>query len=123
MYCNYQSVFDEMVTLVPNANIYEIKKNRDGKIRFPIYINEKLKTTDLDALMLSVRANNCLHRAGYRTIGDVVESIDSFENLKNIRNCGDKSIREITEKVFCYQYSQLDASKKIKFIHRGLELN
>ena len=63
-----QNVFDEILTLVPTTRFSEIKKNRGGRLRFPIYISEKLYETEIEALDLSVRSSNCLHRAGYRTI-------------------------------------------------------
>lgn len=118
-----QRVFDEILTLVPTAKFSEIKKNRGGKLRFPIYINEKLRTTELEALELSVRSSNCLHRAGYRTIGELVEAIESSDDLKKIRNCGARSIDEIMEQLFCYQYCQLDTPQKIKYINKVIDLN
>ena len=118
-----QSVFDEILTLVPTAKFSEIKKNRNGRLRFPIYITEKLRETEIEALDLSVRSSNCLHRAGYRTIGVLVETIETFDDLKRIRNCGEKSVREIMENLFCYQYCQLGTQQKVKYIHKVLELN
>lgn len=118
-----QNVFDEILTLVPTERFSEIKRNRGGRLRFPVYITDKLRETEIEALELSVRSSNCLHRAGYRTIGELVESIEIFDDLKRIRNCGEKSVREIMEQLFCYQYCQLDASKKVKYIHKVLELN
>lgn len=118
-----QNVFNEILALVPTADFSKIKKNRDGRLRFPVYITDKLKETEIEALELSVRSSNCLHRAGYRTIGQLVEAIETFDDLKKIRNCGDKSVREIMEQLFCYQYCQLDTSRKVKYIHRVLELN
>ena len=117
-----QRVFDEILALVPTAKFSEVKKSV-GKLRFPIYISEKLKETDIEVLELTVRSSNCLHRAGFSTIGELVESIDSMDDLKKIRNCGAKSVNEIMEKLFCYQYGQLDASQKVKYINRVLELN
>lgn len=118
-----QKIFEEILTLVPTANFSEIKKNRGGKLRFPIYINDKLRETDIEALELSVRSSNCLHRVGYKTIGNLVETIESSEDLSRIRNCGAKSVDEIMEQLFCYQYCQLDATQKVKYIHKVLELN
>lgn len=118
-----QKVFDEILTLVPTAKFSEMKKSNNGRLRFPIYINEKLKETDLEALDLSVRSSNCLHRAGFHTIGELLESIESMDDLKRIRNCGAKSVNEIMEKLFCYQYCQLDSGQKKKYIYRVLELN
>ena len=118
-----KKVFEEIVTLVPTADFMEIKKRRGGKLRYPIYINQKLRTTELEALELSARSSNCLHRAGYKTIGELVEAIESSEDLKKIRNCGAKSIDEIMEQLFCYQYCQLDRPQKIKYIEKVLKLN
>lgn len=118
-----QKIFEEIMTLVPNADITGIKERRDGKLRFPIYLNEKLNETELEALDLSVRSSNCLHRAGFRTIGDLVNSINGREDLMRISNCGKRSIDEIMEKLFCYQYQQMENGGKIKHINRVLELN
>lgn len=118
-----QTVFDEIMRLVPAADFATIKRKRGGKLRFPIYINKSLMETDIEALDLSMRSGNCLYRAGYRTIGEVVEGIESSEDLKRIRNCGAKSVDEIMEKLFCYQYGLIDNSKKVSYINRVLELN
>ena len=118
-----EMIFKEIIQLVPTANLAEIKHRRGGKLRYPIYINEKLKSVDLEVLELSMRANNCLHRAGFETIGDLVEKINGSEDLQRIRNCGAKTIDEIMEKIFCYQYSLLSQEKKVKYINRILELN
>lgn len=118
-----QQVFDEILKLVPTANFAEIKKNRGGKLRYPIYINDRLMETELEALELSVRSSNCLHRAGYRTIGELVEAIESSEDLKKIRNCGTKSIDEIMGQLFCYQYGLLPNERKVGYINKVLELN
>ena len=123
MYDKCKEIFEEMVTLVPAMNLSELKKLGDGKLKFPIYLNSRLYETDIETLELSARASNCLHRAGFATIGELVEAIDSFDDLKKIRNCGDKSVKEIMQKLFCYQYSQLDTTKKIKYINKILALN
>lgn len=116
-------VMEKIETIAPGVNFFAIKKRRGGKLRFPMYINKELKETELEILDLSVRSSNCLHRAGYHTIGELVEDIEFSEDLKKIRNCGAKSIDEIMEKLFCYQYTMLDDSKKIKYIQQVLELN
>ena len=72
---------------------------------------------------MSVRSSNCLHRAGYRTIGELVEAIESGDDLRKIRNCGARSIDEIMEKLFCYQYEQLDEGQKVRYINKVIELN
>lgn len=118
-----KEIYQEIMRLVPTANLAGIKERRKGKIRFPIYINKSLMETSLDALDLSMRSNNCLHRAGFETIGELVEAIESSEDLKRIRNCGAKSIDEIMEQLFCYQYGLIPMDGKVKYIKRVLELN
>ena len=118
-----QTVFDEILRLVPNARLREIKEKNDGKLKFPIYMKESLKETGIDVLELSVRSSNCLHRAGFNTIWDLVDTIETMDDLRKIRNCGSKSVNEIMEQLFCYQYCQLDATQKIRYINKVLELN
>ena len=116
-------IFEEMEMLVPTADFMEIKKQRNGKLKFPIYINEKIKTTELELLELSVRSSNCLRRAGFKTVGELVEVIEGSEDLRKIRNCGSKSVDEIMEQLFCYQYCQLDTPQKNKYINKLIDLN
>lgn len=99
------------------------KSKKERRLRFPMYVNETLMTTELDVLDLSQRSSNCLHRAGFRTIGQLVETIDGSEDLKKIRNCGTKSVNEIMEKLLCYQYEKLDDAGKKRYLKRILELN
>lgn len=99
------------------------KCKKERRLRFPMYMNETLMTTELDVLDLSQRSSNCLHRAGFRTIGQLVETIDGSEDLKKIRNCGIKSVNEIMEKLLCYQYEKLDDAGKKRYLKRILELN
>ena len=116
-------LFIEMMRIVPEFDINDIRRRRGGKMKFPIYINNVLKTMDIDSLDLSVRSNHCLHRAGYRTVADVVESIESSEDLKKIRNCGAKSVDEIMKQLFVYQYTQLTPDRRIRFLKRVVDLN
>ena len=118
-----KKIFEEMRRLVPEANLGAIKERRGGKLRFPIYINKELMNTELDVLELSVRSSNCLRRVGYHTIGELVEGIESREDLRKIRSCGVKSVDEIMEKLFCHQYMILPENRKVKYIQEVLQLN
>ena len=57
---------------------------------------KKLETS-IDDLDFSVRAYNCLKRAGVNTLGDLT-SKSELEMMK-VRNLGKKSLREVMEKV------------------------
>jgi DNA-directed RNA polymerase alpha subunit len=72
---------------------------------------------------LSVRAQHCLQRAGYKTIGDVVSGIDGKEDLLKIRSMGKLSANEVMVSLCCFQYSLLSEDGKERFVKRVLELN
>ena len=82
----------------------ELHDKKDGNFKFPVYLKERYKTVDIDALELSVRSQNCLRRAGFQTVYDLISGIRGMEDLKRIRNCGVNSSREIMENLFLFQY-------------------
>ena len=63
-------------------------------------------------LELSVRSENCLLRAGIRTIGDLIQY--TREDLLKIRNLGKISLKEIEEKLgaFDLTLSSIKAESK-----------
>lgn len=65
-------------------------------------IPPKLYQTSIDELELSVRAYNCLKRAGITTIGQVLELGE--EDLLAVRNFGHKSLEELREKLIAHNY-------------------
>ena len=115
--------FKEMMEMNPGFDIMEIKKRNEGKFRFPIYLTEDMKNTEIEMLQLSVRSNNCLRRAGINTIGDFLECVSCEEDLKKIRNCGDKSVKEIMQKVFCWQYEMIGEDIQKLFVENVIKLN
>jgi DNA-directed RNA polymerase subunit alpha len=64
-------------------------KQEDSKLK-------KLETS-IDDLDLSVRAYNCLKKAGITTLGDLTEKSES--EMEKIRNLGKKSLKEVIEKI------------------------
>ncbi len=59
--------------------------------------NQKALETSIDDLDLSVRAYNCLKRAGILTLHDLVDK--SENEMMKIRNLGKKSLKEVMDKV------------------------
>ena len=59
--------------------------------------NVKILETSIDDLDLSVRAYNCLKRAGITTLKDLVNK--SENEMMKIRNLGKKSLKEVIDKV------------------------
>ena len=59
--------------------------------------NQKALETSIDDLDLSVRAYNCLKRAGILTLHDLVDKTEN--EMMKIRNLGKKSLKEVMDKV------------------------
>ncbi len=71
--------------------VVEIKPEEE-KSRIP----ERIAGTSIEELDLSVRAFNCLKRAGISTVGEILEKLERDENeLLAIRNFGQKSLDEL----------------------------
>ena len=51
----------------------------------------------IEEMDLSLRSFNCLKRAGFDTVGDIVEKSEA--ELKTIKNFGKKSLEEVKDKV------------------------
>ena len=61
---------------------------------------ETLSEIDINECGLSVRAYNCLHRAGMDTLGQVVEKMNQDPwNILRVRNLGIKSLAEVIDKL------------------------
>jgi len=59
---------------------------------------------------LSVRATNCLVRAGYKSLGDVVKAIEEDPvSITQVRNLGRQCLREVVEKLeeYCVDCSEV----------------
>lgn len=72
-------------------------KKGNGTPLIPVEKENKTNNTPVDILELSVRASNCLKRAGVETIGQLCEMREY--DLAKIRNMGVKSVKEIKEKL------------------------
>jgi DNA-directed RNA polymerase subunit alpha len=64
------------------------------------WIPDRIAETSIEDLDLSVRAFNCLKRAGIANVGEILEKMERDENeLLAIRNFGQKSLDELKEKL------------------------
>ena len=107
-----QSVI-EIMNRIDGVNLHEKK---GGKFRFYMNLTNSMKNEPIEALDLSVRSFNSLKRANFHTIGDVAQAVASGRELKGIRNCGAKSVREIMEHLFLYQYNSLTPARQDTFL-------
>ena len=58
---------------------------------------QKMLETSIDDLELSVRAYNCLKRAGITSVQDLIDK--SEDEMMKIRNLGRKSLKEVIDKI------------------------
>ena len=61
------------------------------------YPKVKALETSIEDLDFSVRAYNCLKRAGIHTLQDLVNKSES--DMMKIRNLGKKSLKEVLDKI------------------------
>ena len=101
----------------------QLREKHGSSFKFRMHMTQSMSDTSLEALDLGVRAYNSLKRAGYNTIGDVVDAISSGSDLKSIRNCGKTSVREIMEHLFLYQYNSLPESKQDDYLIEVVQMN
>ncbi|MCR5023936.1 MAG: hypothetical protein K6A90_06350 [Lachnospiraceae bacterium] len=101
----------------------ELREKKGAKLKFRVYVTQKMYDTPLEEMEFSVRAFHSLKRAGFDTVGDMMDAIDDGVELKNIRNCGATSIREIMEKMFLFQYYSLPEGKREAYLEEVVEIN
>lgn len=53
----------------------------------------------IEELDLSVRAYNCLSRAGCKTVGDIITNYPNYDDACRIRNFGHRSMNEVSERL------------------------
>ena len=101
----------------------ELKEKRGGNFRFRMYMTKEMLDAPIDVLFLNVRPYHCLMRAGYKTVGQVVKAVASEEGIGGLRNCGKKSVLEIKEQLFLFNYNCMNASKREAYLQEVVLLN
>lgn len=86
---NYLDFFTELPNLDEEEPVVEEDEEEDE--------TEKLLALTLEELDLSLRAFNCLKRAGLNTVGEILEV--PVNELTKIKNFGKKSFLEVKEKI------------------------
>ena len=81
-------------------------------------MGQQLLDTDVSMLNLSVRSYNCLKRAGWNTIGNILENIETEQDLLRVRNLGKTSADEIIKNIKEYQDSILTESDRAVIIRK-----
>ena len=86
----------------------------------PAPYSARLADLSIDEMNLTVRSSNGLKRANIHTFGTLKEILAVENGLLNIRNIGQKSIKEINQLFFeeCYIHLNLNASILSKSIRK-----
>ena len=103
-------------TVMESVEGVTLREKHGRWFHFPFYLTEAMEHTSVESLELGVRANNALRRSGFHTIGDLAHAIDEGFDLKSVRSCGARSIREIMEGLFFYQYNQMSPEKQKEYL-------
>ena len=78
------------VNLTDNVPTVDLTPAQDDK-------QEKVLEMTIEELDLSVRAYNCLKRAGINTVAELVQR--NQEDMMKVRNLGKKSLEEVEQKL------------------------
>ena len=112
-----------MMEIMNRIEGVDLHEKRGGQFHFYINQTRSIRETPVETLDLSVRAYHSLKRAELHTIGDIADVFAAGRDLKGIRNCGAKSIREIMEHLFLYQYNMLSPGGKERYLAEVILLN
>lgn len=120
---NREALLQVISRQLSDTLIEEVKKNHGGVLKFPVFLRKEFTEADIGELDLSVRSFNCLKRAGYHNVGELLQHIERREDLLQIRNLGKKSADEIMLNLFIFHYDTLNAEKQKTYMERVRILN
>ena len=112
-----------MMEIMNQLDGVQLREKHGSSCKFRMHMTQSMSQASLVDLELKPRAYNSLKRAGYNTIGDVVDSISTGYDIGSIRNCGKTSKREIMEHLFLYQYNSLPADKQDDYLIEVIRMN
>ncbi|MCR4890993.1 MAG: hypothetical protein K5989_02225 [Lachnospiraceae bacterium] len=115
--------FEDLLTRIEDKEFEEWIRSRNGKFRFIVYPEKRDMEKDIDALDLSMRSYNCLKRAGYATIKELIAALTHGESLMNVRNLGKKSADEIMFKLFLYNYGSVSQERRGAYFEKVKKIN
>lgn len=88
-------------------------------------LTSKQRKRDLSMLdiELSIRSYNALYRAGFRSIGNLCDGIETSRDLGNIRGMGKHSQRNVMCALFIYQFNCLNSNQREAYLRKVIELS
>lgn len=118
-----EEVAKSMVECVGSHGLIETIYGVFGKkAKVSIPMSKTICDSSVEELDLSQRARNGLHRDGCFTIGQLVDLVNA-DGIRRIRNLGEKSQREIHDKLLEYTYVALTETEKRGFFLDMIDKN
>ena len=119
----FEKIIEEADSMLYPDSLSAMSARSKGAVKFRVYLNDTFTETDLSDLDMSVRSYNCLKRRGFNTVGELVDGINSWNDLFSIRNLGKKSAVEIMKSIFAYNYSLLPEVDRAGYLEELKNLN
>lgn len=91
-------------------------------VKVSIALTSQTCSISIKDMDLSVRSYNALMAHGVKDLGKLVDLLNSG-NLRDVRNLGVKSAKEIQLKALEYSYEALNESDKKNFLETLLKMN
>ena len=119
----------EMNDYLEGITMQEILYLRRKLFKFRVMFSTQQMEEDVSVLDISVRGYNCLKRAGFNTLGDLVNGAyeqdgdTSKRRLLRLRNLGRNTAEEILLKLFYYQFHVLPEERRSGYMRTILEMN
>ena len=124
-----KNILNEMDPYMPAGSMVEFLYSHKKFIRFNVYLSKKELDENLSVLDLIQRSINCLRRAGFNSLRDLLNAISvtgderSKEKLLRLRNLGRKSAEEILLTIMCYQFQILSDRERKEYLQDIVKLN
>lgn len=90
----------------------KVREIRDGEVVYPFYMGKQFVEVDIADLNLTVRSYNCLKRMGWNVVGDIIQNIDTKQELLKVRNLGRTSSDEIFQNLLDFHEELLSPNEK-----------
>ena len=124
-----ENVTREMNKYLEDTTIEEIMYRNRKMFHFKVNLTRSQREQDIDVLDLSQRSYNCLRRAGINTLGQLVSTYSTKDNvssktqMRKTRNLGTKSANEILLHLFYYQFNILNEEEKSAYMKNVIGSN
>ncbi len=115
--------YSKMKEIFNSVDGVDLHDSKNGTFHFKMATSPEMRATEIDVLELSVRSYHGLKRAGYDTIGQIIDGVENGMQIKRIRNLGAISIREIMENIFIWYLSTMSVEQREKYILETIMMN